>query len=915
MYRLVYFKATNVAGFMSGLSRKTVEIDLTKFDDKNLIIIFGDNASGKSTFMSLVHPWHLPTDGRTNFIVPGKEGTVLRTYVSDDGMTIQTKCVYLPKSDKDGHKPKCYFSVTKPGKDKMEELNPSGNIASYQALLYTYFGLNKEFIGFATYNPIVASIVKQSDTERKNSVGTMVPNTKRFEVSYNIVNDRYRELRTLMRSVSDKILAIRDEDSIKSDLKRLSKNLQEADERWRTATEKLGKAEGRLKELTKAGTKKEQIERYQMLQEMVERYDSTCKQIRDRLHRIYDDIGIDHAKDSIQFDGLDEVPKKIRKYLGLVSDNENLERVYQDQLTKLKQKRSKLDNEIMELQASIDSVDISDVDELKRMKKDYQKQLGEMEYTKNPEKYADMTYDEAVSASRMIATLSTMIQAIYDSHGDLVSQYLSGSLTDHDLREERASLQQQIEVLQAQQNDAFRAYVERDQYKKFQSILDQRPAECQIDTCPFVANAIAYTAYAKEANTYKEQYDKISAEIADKNKQLHRLEEIDSMLIDMATLTSYIRANMHLIHRYLSITEEEVMTCIEKATWTSVLDIVKMKAIAAVLSQKDLAIEIEQVRIPKIDHAIEMAKLYGTNRQLMISQIDRLKSELEQVMKSMKEASFHLKTIGHMVGRYRIKLDRWTEIEQLVNAYKDAVSKRINASEEADSMISRIEQIKEITEKIEKHRGVIEDCEHYLATNRPLERQMEIQLIDLARLRMEQSQIEYEFVMVDIIRTILLPGKGIRKELINIYMYDIYQTANQLLLHTFNGNLYLKEFIITDKEFVIPYVYNGTTGSDVSMASSSQQSAIAIAISMAILSKVLSTYGIVCFDEADAAFSPSNREIFIDILATQLSYIGIRQSFFITHHPEEYVGYPAGFIQFPGGNAKHIAKEDLISLD
>ena len=143
MYRLVYFKATNVAGFMSGLSRKTVDIDLTKFDDKNLIIIFGDNASGKSTFMSLVHPWHLPTDGRTNFIVPGKEGTILRTYVSDDGMTIQTKCIYLPKSDKDGHKPKCYFSVTKPGKDKMEELNPSGNVTSYQALLYTYFGLNK----------------------------------------------------------------------------------------------------------------------------------------------------------------------------------------------------------------------------------------------------------------------------------------------------------------------------------------------------------------------------------------------------------------------------------------------------------------------------------------------------------------------------------------------------------------------------------------------------------------------------------------------------------------------------------------------------------------------------------------------------------------------------------------------------
>src|SRR5699024_8131883 len=97
MYKLVYFKATNIIGFMSGLSRKTVEIDLSKFQDKDLIIIFGDNASGKSTFLSLIHPWHLPTDGRTKFVIPGKEGTILRTYISEDNIRISTKCIYSPK--------------------------------------------------------------------------------------------------------------------------------------------------------------------------------------------------------------------------------------------------------------------------------------------------------------------------------------------------------------------------------------------------------------------------------------------------------------------------------------------------------------------------------------------------------------------------------------------------------------------------------------------------------------------------------------------------------------------------------------------------------------------------------------------------------------------------------------------------
>ena len=56
MYKLIRFKAVNCVGFLSGLGRKSFELDLTKYTDRNIFVVIGNNATGKSTFLSLIHP-------------------------------------------------------------------------------------------------------------------------------------------------------------------------------------------------------------------------------------------------------------------------------------------------------------------------------------------------------------------------------------------------------------------------------------------------------------------------------------------------------------------------------------------------------------------------------------------------------------------------------------------------------------------------------------------------------------------------------------------------------------------------------------------------------------------------------------------------------------------------------------------
>ena len=97
MFKLVKFHATNLSGFYSGMGKKTVDIDLSDYIDKDVCVIVGDNGVGKSTFLSLIHPWHQPTDGRSKFVISGKEGCVIREFLGDDGTSIITKCVYMPK--------------------------------------------------------------------------------------------------------------------------------------------------------------------------------------------------------------------------------------------------------------------------------------------------------------------------------------------------------------------------------------------------------------------------------------------------------------------------------------------------------------------------------------------------------------------------------------------------------------------------------------------------------------------------------------------------------------------------------------------------------------------------------------------------------------------------------------------------
>lgn len=919
MYRLIKFKATNIIGFMSGLGRKTFELDLSKYDDKNIFVVIGNNASGKSTFLSLIHPTHIPSDGRTKFVIPGKEGSLIRVYKGDDGTILVSKCIYTPKHDESGHNAKCFLSIQRIGDEEPVELNPNGNVTSYTSLLLTYFGITKDYVNFASYSDAVSGIVSMTDSERKNNVSSLVPNTGRFELAYNTINDKYKELRNLMRNVAQKIMSIRDEDSLDADLKRVTRELNVALDKQDEYIQKLGKAEGRIRELSHGNDIKQMAREYNDMVMSIATMDSRLADIKNRLYRLYDKLNLDiDPNNPISFIGVEKLNSYISKYERKIGTTEGNIRTSSERLSKIRSEINRTENEIGEAESVLFSIQTQDVAELEKTRKGYLDQLQSLRYTAVKDQYQDMTYTECVAFTKNLSTLSYMIQALYDEYGDLVSQYFS-SINEDTTETDMQSIDKltvSIETKSAKKDAIYRALIEKEQYRKFQDILDQRPRTCHDDNCPFIANALKWAHVACEIADLQEEYKQLDIEISNEQASIESYEKKLSLRQTAQNLLAFINSQQEMLNKYLKVSISDLYNAIAHGTWNDLLDILKVKKIAAILSEKDLYERITNQLIPDVERAIEVSRVYGTNRAILVSQLDRMKTTLQLLNDEYTEHMMAQVASTKMKDVYATKLQYWRSISDLLSEYKTIAEKQLRTTEDAKAREANIHTIADLVEKHKELDEKLDAIRDRIQELTPLKQQIQMDLAELLKLKAEKDQIDHDFMIVDIMRSIIQPGKGIRKELLNIYFYDIYQTANQLLLNTFDGKLRLHEFIITDKEFTIPFEYAGEIGSDVAFASSSQRATIAIAISLAIISKLVDKYSIVAFDESDQTLSPANKAIFVDIVSKQMKTVGITQSFIISHSPEYYESLDSVcFIGFPGySDSINTKANDIIEV-
>ena len=309
-----------------------------------------------------------------------------------------------------------------------------------------------------------------------------------------------------------------------------------------------------------------------------------------------------------------------------------------------------------------------------------------------------------------------------------------------------------------------------------------------------------------------------------------------------------------------------------------------------------------------------MAKLHGTNRDLLKHQLERYNETRDLLKRELSEYKMHNAISSGQLETYEGILARWKEISTLIDRYKELIEIQVETQKEITEQDKKLQKIRELNDKIKEQKSVIEELDNLIRARNPKREQVKLDLDAVRRLKIEKIEVERDFTVINVIRSIVAPGKGIRKELIGIFMTEIQEIANELLLNTFDGKLYLNEFIITDKEFVIPYTYNSNEAPDISYASSAQQATISSALSLAILSKMLDKIGIYVADELDGPLNPKAKREFLHILLSQMKYIGLTQTFLISQSGDMYIPYQPLFICFPGAEITSN-QADIIEVD
>ena len=899
--KIVYFRLKGYIKVLNGMGLDEIVIDFSQFRNR-IVLIQGENGCSKSTIIGAMTPEVDSNDSyRTDvFIDENGNRQIIEYpaekeihYVSTNPNGTQDYYKILILSTIDGSKThrlnKAYIS--KNG----EELNPNGNISSFKEIRDAMLNIDPIYLDLSSISSENRGIVDMNPSDRRRYMAMYIGSLDTYNNIFKTISKKANSLKSYMNTLNTKLSEFGNENELRMKLSQLESQKKSYNERRDELIKQLAEAETTVRIIDPDNHMQDL---YTSISDRLGSIVSELKQIDISLIQEYTKLKISPENQTIEsITSLgNDLDNRIAFYTKAIEDNKSSISVLmalneaasntidhdrntmealkanliQDNLAEsIKQIQSQVDSYsgyITDDDATIlDKVSVEDLTELKQGLDLLVSNIKVAEDIGSEDTFISSIKFYSEFNNRSVATLQSRIQQTQTGINNRTITI--GRLTD-------------------------KVTVMKSDLEEVNQMIKNRPTDCTIDTCPYIAKYVA-----KKDTVTQEKIDDIVGQILilksentsdeSDNHTFNRMLQIIQLIDEAMT---QIKGKKSTINKIPSIKKifttnmiyDMIINHNRFEEFSIVSDLIEKANIYIIL--KGL---LNQLKSMEADY-----KVYKNNKDM----IDRLQRSINKCEKENKEREDKLKDLNTKVTFFASLLEEFKNnrivvdsVLELMKRKSEMLNSKDSLKQEFDSVKDKIKLVKEKVDSLNAIKNDISLIEENLNPINESINRINFCLASIIDYQAEYADASGKFEKISFIRNACNPGNGygIQSEYIKRYMNEIIIDCNKMLGYMFNGTIRLEVPVINEKQFSIPFIGpNGIIVPDIAAGSTAQKCMIGLVFSCVAMMKSSTTYNIPRFDEIDGGLDQQNRIMFINVLNTILDFMGSEQCIICSHNME-----------------------------
>lgn len=881
--KLEYAKLTGYIGIYKGSKGrfKTIEIDFTKCIH-NIILIVGKNGCGKSTLLDALSPL---VDPLGIFMEKHDGDKLLSYYDKDMNKRYVVNIKYPINKNGDRGQTKAYFKEIDLDTMTEIELNPNGNIGSYNEVLFDKMMLDPNFISLTALSGENKGLVDKTPAERKKYVNGILSTVEAYNAIGKALTKRSSTYKSLINTINAKITSIGDRVHLQEVLNSLYARSQQLEIRRKELEKKLAFHESSIAILDPNGSIQS---KYSDIQASISNIDLSISRKQSQINSLtsrIEDFSIANAQQlsRVLVHKIATLESELTQYKmkisTLLADREEDVKILQLKTEKMNA-----------LTADMNYVDLKN--EIRRIKstlKEYENILNGIGIVD----IVSISKDEYITALNTMKDIKDIIFTFRSNYTEgIVDKSASYALSSIDsLISELNSLKEEMDSLATTFVKAETNYNMLSMDIARLSVLDMRPKQCKIDTCGLISDILDL----QKSNPQKRQLelkDIISNTLNRQSIIKDRIEELESILECTGQLKQIVRlvkSNEKILSKMpngnMFIDINVFMSMIVAgATFNEISDLYSCIEYANLFEEyknmKDLLYRYET------DYKIYESKNEIINE--LITSIDEINQKITVVSDDIISINDSILSANTELDKAKTDLESIYNIISISDELKEMESNKTKLLSEFADIRDNIANIQNAVSSINETKSQLVIIDQDLA---PFKANIDKTVFDLRTLDnyyIELDEFNKKYSLVEILKKHSAPSTGIQVVFMKLYMDTTTSMANSILSMMFDGELELLPYIINESEFRIPCrnKLSLMSNDDISSCSTGERCMIGLALSASLIKQSSSKYNILKLDEINGGLDYNNQNGFMKLLQEFPEKTNIEQVIGITHSLE-----------------------------